>query len=64
MDENTEIEPGGWWSDPNVVWCDWKEQPCIESLNLLLEPYGCRFVEINTQCDTYAVRVAPLKPIN
>jgi hypothetical protein len=57
MDQNAEIEPDGWWNDPTVASWDWKEHPGIELFNPLLEPYGVRFVEIDTQCDTYAVRV-------
>ncbi len=43
-----------------VGW-DWKASPSFTALNLLLQPYGCKIEELETNSDQCAARVVPLK---
>ena len=40
-----------------VLTWDWRDQPCFDSINERLAPFGCRIVEVETNTDQHGIRI-------
>ncbi len=49
-----------WWDDPAVVSWDWRSSPRLIDLRAALAPFGVGVEDVDTGCDTIAVRFTRL----